>query len=201
MNDKTVWTRRNFIKAAGVAGGAALMSNVANSSFAAGKAGENKKILIAYFSWSGNTREIANQIHERAGGDIFEIKSVNSYPADYNACTEQAKQEQEKNARPALATEVQNFASYEVVFIGYPNWWGTLPMPLFTFFEKYNFGGKTIIPFCTHEGSRLGRSVPDIKRLCPDAAVEAGLDVRGGRVKSAQSDVAAWLNKLGFSKS
>jgi flavodoxin len=196
MSDKAVWTRRNFIRAAGVAGGTVLMSNIINSCFAAEGPGENRKILIAYFSRSGNTREIAVQIHGQVGGDIFEIKSVNDYPADYNACTEQAKQEQEKNARPALATEVQNFASYDVIFMGYPNWWGTLPMPLFTFLEKYNFGGKTMIPFCTHEGSRLGRSVSDIKRICPDAAVKTGLDVHARHVKSAQSDVVAWLDKL-----
>ncbi|GHV54164.1 flavodoxin [Deltaproteobacteria bacterium] len=172
-----------------------------NSCSAAEGQGENKKILVAYFSHTGNTRELAEQIHARVGGDIAEIKTVKPYPADHNACMEQAKQEQEKNARPALATEVRNLDSYEVIFIGYPNWWGTIPMPLFTFFEKYNFAGKTIIPFCTHGGSRLGRSVQDIKRLCPNATVRDGLDVRSGGVNAARNDIAAWLGKLGLAKS
>lgn len=164
--------------------------------FAAG--GTGKKILVAYFSHTGNTREIATQIHEKVSGDLFEIKAVNSYPADYNECVKLAKQEQRNDERPPLATEVADMASYDVVFLGYPNWWGTMPMPLFTFLGKYDLSGKTIIPFCTHEGSRLGRSVKDITRLCPKSTVLEGLAVRGSGVKSAQNDVADWLRKIGM---
>jgi flavodoxin len=160
--------------------------------------GQGQKILIAYFSWSGNTREIAGQIHARVGGDLFEIEVVNPYPSEYRACTEAAKKEQENDARPALSTRVENMDSYDVVFIGYPSWWSTIPMALFTFFEQYDFSGKTIVPFCTHGGSRLGRSVQDITRLCPQSTIFDGLAIRGSSVKTAQNDVAAWLRKLGM---
>jgi Flavodoxins len=170
---------------------------VANRAQAA-EVGDSKKILIAYFSWSGNTREIANQIHERVGGDLFEVRTVEAYPTEYRPCTDVAKKEQQENARPALATDVTDMASYDVVFIGYPNWWGTIPMALFTFFESYDFSGKTIIPFCTHEGSALGRSVQDISKLCPGSTMLEGIAIRGGSVKSAGNDVSAWLSRIGM---
>jgi flavodoxin len=159
-----------------------------------------KKILIAYFSHSGNTREMANQIHGRVGGDIMEIKALNPYPSAYKECTEYAKREQENNARPPLETEIQNLESYDVVFIGYPIWWGTIPMPLFTLFEKYDFSGKDIIPFCTHGSSGLGRSVGDIAKLNPNSTIQEGLAVRGSDVKSAQNEISAWLNRIGIDK-
>ncbi|BBB92556.1 MAG TPA: flavodoxin [Methylomusa anaerophila] len=157
-------------------------------------------MLIAYFSKTGNTREIANQIHANVGSDLFEIKTVDPYPVDYNATTEQAKREQESNYRPKLTATVPNMAAYDVVFLGYPNWWGTMPMALFTFLEGYNFSGKTIIPFCTHEGSRLGRSVSDLRQLCPQANILDGLAVRGSSVRNAQNDVATWLRQIGMVK-
>lgn len=153
------------------------------------------KILVAYFSWGGNTREIAEQIHRQVGGDLFEIKTVKAYPTDYRPTTDVAKQEQVDNARPALATKVPNMADYDVVILGYPNWWGTLPMPLFTFLEAYDFSGKTILPFCTHEGSEQGRSVTDLKRLCPGATVQDGLAIRGSRARRAQLEVTDWLKE------
>ncbi len=153
---------------------------------------------MAYFSHAGNTREIANQIHEKVGGDIFEIVTVDPYPEDYNACVNQAKQEQDDNSRPELAAKVENMDSYDVVFVGYPNWWGTMPMAVFTFLEEYDFSGKTIVPFCTHEGSRLGRSVEDIKKLCPQSTILEGLAVRGGDVKNAQNEVSEWLRETGM---
>lgn len=159
-----------------------------------------KKILVAYFSHSGNTREIANQIHEKIGGDIFEIVTVNQYPTDYDAVVDQAKQEQEDNYRPELATEIENMDSYDVVFVGYPNWWGTMPMPVFAFLEEYDFSGKTIIPFCTHEGSGLGRSVEDITELCPQSTILDGLAVRGSSVETAQDDVSEWLHEIGMAE-
>lgn len=161
---------------------------------------EEEKILVAYFSHSGNTRVIANQIHEKVGGDIFEIVTVNPYPKDYDAVVDQAKQEQEDNYRPELATEVENMDSYDVVFIGYPNWWGTMPMPVFTFLEEYKFSGKTIIPFCTHEGSGLGRSVEDITELCPQSTILDGLAIRGSSVETAQDDVSEWLREIGIAE-
>lgn len=161
---------------------------------------KSKKILVAYFSHSGNTREIANQIHEKVGGDIFEIVTVNPYPTDYDTVVDQAKQEQADNYRPELARKVENMGSYDVVYVGYPNWWGTMPMAVFTFLEQYNFSGKTIIPFCTHEGSALGRSVNDITKLCPQSTILDGLAIRGSNVKTAQNEVSEWLRKLGMIK-
>lgn len=160
----------------------------------------NKKILIAYFSKTGNTREVANQIHANVGGDMFEIKTVDPYPADYKATVDQAKREQENNYRPKLTATVQNMDSYDVIFLGYPNWWRTMPMAVFSFLEGYNFSGKTIIPFCTHEGSRLGRSVSDLRQLCPQATILDGLAIQGSSAKNAQNDVATWLRQIGIIK-
>ena len=194
--------RRKFLKvtvAGLIAGVAAPILSGQSSSFAAGKGTGN--VLIAYFSRTGNTREVANQIHQRVGGDNMEIRTLHPYPEEYGATTEQAKQEQETNFRPPLTTDVKNMDSYDVVFIGYPIWWGTLPMAVFTFLEKYHFDGKTLIPFCTHEGSHLGRSVTDIKALCPSSTISKGLALRGGtsgyvKTESARRDVAEWLSTL-----
>ena len=159
-----------------------------------------KKILVAYFSHSGNTREIADQIHEKAGGDIFEIQPVNPYPSDYNECVEQAKQELEKGYRPKLKTIVKNIESYDAVFIGYPDWWSTIPAPIVTFLSKCDLSGKTVVPFCTHEGSGLGRSVTDISKLCPKSTLLEGMAIRGSNVKTAQSEVSEWLRKIKIAK-
>ena len=159
-----------------------------------------KKILIAYFSHSGNTRVIAEQIHKIAGGDIFEIQTVKPYPDDYDATVEVAKKEQESDYRPELKTKLNDIKSYDMVFIGYPMWWYTIPMALSAFFETYDLSDKTIIPFCTHEGSGLSKSVGDIKKLCPRSNVLQGLAIRGGSVKSAQNELSAWLNKLGITR-
>jgi flavodoxin len=157
---------------------------------------EKKRILIAYFSHSGNTRVTANQIQAQLGCDIFEINSVNKYPADYDTVVEQAKSELQNQLRPKLVASVDNMQAYGVVFLGYPNWWGTIPMPVASFLSEYDFSGKTIAPFCTNEGSQMGRSVDDIKKLCPKATVADGLAIRGSSVKNTQSDVAKWLRGL-----
>jgi flavodoxin len=192
--------RRKFlITASGVAGMVSLIppwfaGSAAAQEVVAGKV--RAKILVAYFSWGGNTRTIAEWIHQSVGGDLFEIKTVKPYPKEYGSTTEVAKQEQESNARPVLATRINDMNSYDVVFLGYPNWWGTLPMALFTFLEQYDFSGKTLIPFCTHEGSALGQSVSDIKKLAPRSTVLKGLAIRGGSVNGARNDVNAWLRGL-----
>jgi flavodoxin len=158
----------------------------------------NKKILVAYFSHSCNTRVIANQIRESVGGGIFEIVAVDPYPSDYDAVVEQARKELREEYRPKLKTKVENVESYNVVFVGYPIWWGTIPMPVATFLSEYDFSRKTIVPFCTHEGSRLGRSVTDIKELCLQSTILDGLAVRGRDVKNAQNEVSEWLRKIGM---
>ena len=156
--------------------------------------------LSAYFSHSGNTREIAHLIHEYVGGDVFEIVSVDPYPSDYDEVVEQARKELKKDYRPGLKTKVENMDSYDVVFVGYPNWWGTIPMPVATFLSEYDFSGKTLVPFCTHEGSALGRSVADIKGLCPQSTILEGLPIRGSDVKNAKNKVSGWLRELGMKK-
>ena len=161
------------------------------------KAG-NKNILISYFSHSGNTRTIANLIKENIGGDIFEILSVDPYPVDYNGVVEQARMELKEKFRPKLTTKVENMESYQVVFIGYPNWWSTIPMPVATFLSDYDFSEKTIVPFCTHEGSQLGRSVLDIKELCSSSTIQDGLAIRGSNVKKAKNEVSGWLRNIGM---
>ena len=171
------------------------------------QSGGTNKILVAYFSESGNTRVVAQAIQGAVGADIFEIKTVQTYPKEYNPLIELAQREQRENARPSLSTRVSNMDSYDIIFVGYPNWWGTMPMALFTFLEQYNFAGKTIIPFSTHNGSRLGSSVNDLKKLCPRADVLEGLAIRGGRSGSfelgsqrehdnVQKEVNTWLRRL-----
>jgi len=170
---------------------------------------DSKKILIAYYSRKGqnyvgnrivnlpvgNTEVAAKMAQELTGGDLFEIQTVKSYPVDYNETTEVATVEKRTNARPELSTHVNNMDQYDTIILGYPNWWGTFPMAVFTFLEEYDFTGKTILPFCTHEGSGLGGSERDIRKLCPNANVLPGLAIRGGSVKGAGNAVKSWLLK------
>jgi flavodoxin len=159
---------------------------------------ESSKVLIAYFSHSGNTRVIAREIQKNLGGDLFEIATIDPYPQDYNTVVNVAKREQNANSRPKLTAKVENMASYDPVFVGYPNWWGSMPMAVFNFLEQYDFSGKTILPFCTHGGSQLGHSEKDIVKLCPKATVKNGLAIRSSQVNAAQSHVANWLRQAGL---
>jgi flavodoxin len=156
----------------------------------------SKKILVVYFSHSGNTRVIAEQIKEATGADIFEIQPLKEYPKDYDSVVAQAKIEVNANYKPALKTEVSNIGKYDTIFVGSPNWWGTIAPPVATFLSSYNFEGKTIIPFITHEGSAMGNSVSDIKKLCPKSTVLDGLAIRGSYVKDAKNDIIKWLQKI-----
>ncbi|MDF2985965.1 MAG: Flavodoxin [Eubacterium sp.] len=157
-----------------------------------------KKNLIAYFSHSGNTEIIAKSIKENTGGDLYKIETVEPYSTNYNTVVDQAKKELNADYRPKLISRVENMDTYDVIFIGYPNWWSTIPMGVFTFFEEYDFSGKTIIPFCTHEGSGMGRSERDIKKLCSNSKVLEGLAIRGSSVSKAPGTLAVWLNKTGM---
>ena len=141
---------------------------------------------------------VANHIKEITGGEVFRISTVHAYPTDYNAVVDVASQEQKKRDRPGLSHQVANMEAYDVVFVGYPNWWSTMPMAVFSFLESHDFSGKTIVPFCTHEGSAMGRSVRDLRELCPRSVILDGLAIRGGHVKAAKDDVAAWLGRLGI---
>jgi flavodoxin len=177
-------------------------------------AGRKPKCLIAYFSRKGdnyvsgkivnlpvgNTEVAGKAIQELTGGDLFRIEPIKPYPADYTRTTEVAERELRENARPEIVGQVANLEPYDVIFLGYPNWWGTLPMAVFTFLERHDFSGKTIAPFCTHEGSGLGRSEGDIARLCPAATIAEGLAIHGTRAHAAKTDIENWLNRMGFSQ-
>jgi flavodoxin len=159
-----------------------------------------QKILVVYFSKTGNTREIANQLHKIVGGDIFEIQAVKSYPDDYEELKTVAKEELASKFKPPLKTKIDNIGSYDLVFIGYPIWWGTFPAPVKTFLSEYDLSGKTIVPFCTHEGSGLGQSIADISELCPKSTLLEGAAIWGREVKNAQSNVSEWLRKISIIK-
>ena len=143
----------------------------------------------------GNTARIAKQIADETGADLLELKAVREYPFAYEECTATAKAELRANSRPELV-EIPDIGGYEAIFLGYPNWWGTMPMPVWTFLEAHDFTGKTIYPFCTHEGSGMGNSERDLKRLCPTARIEKGLAVRGSEAKDAEKAVRAWIESI-----
>ena len=173
----------------------------------------NSKSIVVYYSRTGdnysvgnieigNTAKIAAEIAKQSGADTFEITPVKPYPAVYKECTDVAKQELEDNARPAIATTVENFDQYNTVYLGYPIWWGDAPMVVYSFLDKVKIDGKTIIPFCTHEGSGLGSTARKLAKAFPKAkVVQDGLSLRGA---TAQRDAAAteeavvkWLKSLG----
>jgi len=169
-----------------------------------------KNCLIAYFSRKGNnyvsgkivnlpvgnTEIAAKMIQELTGGEMFHIEAAKAYPEGYTEATEVARKELHENARPELTALVKEIAPYDVVFLGYPNWWNTLPMPVFTFLERHDLVGKTIAPFCTHEGSGLGRSENDIAKLCPGTKLVNGLAIHGTHVKAARTDIENWLKTV-----
>jgi flavodoxin len=168
------------------------------------------KTLIAYYSRKGqnyvrgsiknlkvgNTEAVAGMLKEITGGDLFQIDTVKKYPADYNETTIVAQEELREKARPELTAHVPDMGEYDTVILGYPNWWGTMPMAVYTFLESYDFSGKTIMPLCTHEGSGLGHSERDIAKLCPKPKVLKGLAVQGANAANAKKDIAKWLNEV-----
>lgn len=144
----------------------------------------------------GNTEVVAGIIQRLTGADIFQIELSQPYSKDYNECIAQAQADQRRNARPELKGYPESISQYDIIYLGYPNYWSTMPMAVFTFLEHFDFMGKTIRPFCTHEGGGIGSSEQDIKRLCPDAKIEKGLALRGGSVEQAEPEIRAWLNRL-----
>ena len=184
---------------------------------------ENNKTLIVYFSYGenadlpdgvdassrasiqltddgvvGNTGVIARMIQKDTNGEIISLKTAEKYSADYDEAVQAGKAEKESNARPALATHIDNIDNYDTIFVGYPNWWSDMPMAMYTFFEEYDLSGKKIIPFNTSGGSGLSNTVNEIKSLEPNATVEDGITISGNSVQSAQSQVDSWLKDLGY---
>lgn len=144
---------------------------------------------------TGNTEVAAGMLQELTGADIFKIEPQQAYSKDYNECIAQAQADQKRNARPELVTYPDSIDSYEIIYLGYPNYWGTMPMAVFTFLEHFDFAGKTILPFCTHEGSGMGSSVSDIRKLCSGAVVETGLAIHGSSVEKSRKKIMDWVEE------
>jgi flavodoxin len=159
---------------------------------------QNRRILVVYFSWSGNTHGAARQIQQRTGGDLFEIECVTPYSSNYNTCLDEALRDQRANARPALKTRVSNMVQYDVIMLGYPNWWASIPAPVASFLEAYDFSGKTIVPFCSHGGGRFGQSLTAIAKLAPRAKIGDALSIHYSGGNSLSNDITAWLRKNGI---
>ncbi len=141
----------------------------------------------------GNTEIAASIIAELTGADTFKIEQAQPYSQNYNECIAQAQADQKRNARPELVAYPETLEQYKVIYLGFPNYWGTMPMAVFTFLEHYDFSGKIIKPFCTHEGSGLGGSIGDIRKLCTGAKVEMGLAIRGDSVKMSKTEIEKWV--------
>lgn len=216
-----------MVSACGASGADNSKTSVTAASGAASAsvpAGEHK-ILIAYFSYgenaghgdnadvtasasvqhgsrgvTGNTGLIAEDIAGATGGTLYSIKTVQPYSPNYNEAVAAGKTEQQQKARPALQGEVSNMADYDVIFLGYPNWWGDMPMAMYTFLDKYDLAGKTVIPFCTSGGSELSQTVDAIRKAEPGAKILEGFHVSGSAAPGAQSQVENWIRSLGLAK-
>ena len=183
----------------------------------------DEKVLIAYFTWAenthvedpsavdvdattsasvlppGNTAKLAGWIQEQVGGDLFSILVEDPYSSDYDQCLERASDEKAENARPALVSHVEDMEQYDTIFLGFPNWWYTVPMPLLTFLEEYDFSGKTVIPFCAHGTGGLAGSIQAIENALPEsAALLEPIGVYRPDVDSAQPVINQWLESLGY---
>lgn len=194
----TLFSRRVILKtvASGLVAAAAGQLLLSGEQASAASLMEGKKVLTVYYSRSGNTRELARQIHAMTGGDIIELETVQPYPEEYRSTTEQAKKELEANFYPPLKVTVDDIGAYDLILVGSPSWWATFASPVRGFLAQHDFSGKKLSPFITHEGSRLGKSIQDMKMLCPGSTVLDGLAVRGSNVKDAQNDISEWLQRL-----
>ena len=174
---------------------------------------DSTNILVAYFSRAdenynvgtidkGNTQIVAEYIASEVGADSFHIETVTPYPADYDECCDVAKQELTDKARPEISDSVDNMEQYDIVFLGYPIWWGDMPMAVYTFMESYDWSDKVVIPFNTHEGSGSAGTYSTIASVLPDAQVLDGMAIQGKTVQDFSSDtqqsVRTWLDGLGF---
>lgn len=159
------------------------------------------KSLVLYYSLSGNTKRVANLLHDLVGGDIAEIKTVRPYPDDFHAVVEQAREERRTHFLPPIHPLDLNWQDYDTIYLGFPIWGNTIPQPMATFLSQNNLAGKTIIPFCTHDGYGVGRSFQVVEEYCPDAAIRSGFDMVGADARNAQKLLSEWLNTLGVAVS
>lgn len=179
------------------------------------------KVLVTYFTWPepdgtdansgasrvisngklfGNTEYVAQIISEATGGDLFAIKTERTYPTPHKALIDAAKKEAEAKQHPKLTTHISNLKDYDIIFVGYPNWWYDMPMAIYSFFDEYDFSGKTVIPFVTHGGSRFSQSVETIAGIEKGAKVIEGPSVSARNVPEAHESVVKWLEKQGLKK-
>ena len=165
--------------------------------------------LIVYYSrkgenyWNGsiknlkkgNTAIVAEFIQKTVGGDLFEVDTVKPYAASYYECIDEAQKELREGARPEIKGYVEDISKYDTIFVGYPNWWGQMPMCMCTFLERYDLTGKKIVPFCTNEGSGMGSSERQLKAVCKGATVVSGLSVHGAEATQSEAKVSAWAKQ------
>lgn len=149
----------------------------------------------------GNTELLAQWIQEYAGGDLSLIQVEEAYPADYDKTVERGQQEKDESARPKLASHVDKMGDYDIVFLGFPNWWYDMPMAVYSFLEEYDLSGKTVIPFCTSGGSGFSNALDTIGEMQPNIKLLKGLEIRGDDAPQAKASVTSWLQNLGFVQS
>ena len=164
---------------------------------------DTNRILVVYFSWSGHLDSMAHWVADETGGDLYRVTAADPYPEDYNATADRARQEQDDGVRPEISVDItqEQMSEYDTIFFGFPVWWYDLPMPMWTFLENYDFSGKTIIPFFSHEGSSNGAgALPTIEKLAEGAAVRSddALSIRGGNVDGSENDVRTWVQGLDY---
>lgn len=162
-------------------------------------------VLVVYFSYTGHLDSMAHWIADETGGDLVRVTAKDPYPDDYDETVDRAKREQDDDARPEIDVELtaDQMAQYDTVFFGFPVWWYDLPMPMYTFLETYDFSGKTVIPFFSHEGSSNGGSaLSTLETLAAGAAVQTddALSIQGGNVDASEQDVRSWVQGLGYAK-
>ena len=187
------------------------------------EAAAQSSLLVAYFSYAenaalpddvdasasasiqpwngaltGNTGVVADMIAQATGADLFSIRTVEQYPDTYDATIDQGQQEQSDGARPELATHLENLDSYDTIFLGFPNWWGDMPMAVYTFLDEVDLSGKTVIPFVTSGGSGFSNSISTIQQMEPQATVQEGLSIGASSATGAQQQVESWLSELGL---
>lgn len=187
------------------------------------EAAAQSSLLVAYFSYAenaalpddvdasasasiqpwngaltGNTGVVADMIAQATGADLFSIRTVEQYPDTYDATLDQGQQEQSEGARPELATHLENLDSYDTIFLGFPNWWGDMPMAVYTFLDEVDLSGKTVIPFVTSGGSGFSNTISTIQQMEPQATVQEGLSISGSSATGAQQQVESWLSELGL---
>ena len=149
---------------------------------------------------TGNTGVVANIINEKVNGDIFPILVADKYSDSYDDTVDRGREEKNRNVRPQLVNHIENFGSYDTVFVGFPNWWYDMPMAMYSFFEEYDFSGKTIIPFVTSGGSGFSDTISAIRSLEPNAEVLEGISISGRRAADSEDNITEWLNRINYSK-